>query len=39
MSFPLNNDNYVNKYKLVEGRLPEKPNECVIEAGKYYFVI
>ncbi|WP_278600476.1 FtsX-like permease family protein [Clostridium tertium] len=34
MGIPLNNSNYVNKYKLVEGNLPENPNECVIEAGK-----
>lgn len=34
MGIPLNSDNYVNKYKLIEGRLPEKSNECVIEAGK-----
>ena len=34
MGIPLNSDEYVNKYTLVEGRLPEKPNECVIEEGK-----
>lgn len=34
MGIPLNNSNYVNKYTLVEGRLPENPNECVIEQGK-----
>lgn len=34
MGIPLDKDNYVNKYKLVEGRLPENSNECVIEAGK-----
>lgn len=34
MGIPLDNSNYVNKYTLVEGRLPEKPNECVIEEGK-----
>lgn len=34
MGIPLNTDNYVNKYKLVEGRLPEKENECVLESSK-----
>lgn len=34
MGIPLNNNDYINKYKVVEGRLPEKPSECVIEAGK-----
>ena len=34
MGIPINNSNYVNKYTLVEGRLPEKTNECVIEEGK-----
>lgn len=34
MGVPLNNSNYVNKYTLVEGRLPENQNECVIEDGK-----
>ena len=33
MGMPLNDDNYVNQYRLIEGRLPEKKNECVIEAG------
>ncbi|MDR7855981.1 FtsX-like permease family protein [Tissierella sp.] len=27
-------DNIVNRVRLVKGRLPEKPNECVIEEGK-----
>lgn len=34
MGIPLDNSNYVNKYTLVEGRLPKNPNECVIEEGK-----
>ncbi|MBE6053152.1 MAG: FtsX-like permease family protein [Clostridium sartagoforme] len=34
MGIPLDNSNYVNKYTLVEGRYPEKPNECLLEAGK-----
>lgn len=34
MGIPLDNSNYVNKYTLVEGRLPESSNECVIEEGK-----
>ncbi|WP_195428200.1 ABC transporter permease [Clostridium sp. D46t1_190503_E9] len=34
MGIPLNSDSYVNKYKLIEGKLPENPNECVLEAGK-----
>ena len=34
MGIPLNDSNYVNKYTLVDGRLPENPNECVIEEGK-----
>lgn len=34
MGIPLKTDNYVNKYKLVEGRFPEKENECVLESSK-----
>lgn len=33
MGMPLNDENYVNKYRLIEGRLPENKNECVVEAG------
>ena len=28
------NENYINRPKLIEGRLPKKSGECVIEAGK-----
>lgn len=35
MSFPMNetknNQNYINQMRLIEGRLPEKEDECVIE--------
>ncbi|WP_317273864.1 MULTISPECIES: FtsX-like permease family protein [Clostridium] len=34
MGIPLDNSNYVNRYTLIQGRLPENPNECVIEEGK-----
>lgn len=34
MGAPFNNESYVNEYKLIEGRLPEKENECVIEDYK-----
>lgn len=34
MGIPLDNSNYVNQYSLIDGRLPEKPNECVLEEGK-----
>lgn len=34
MGLPLDDSNYVNKYTLVDGRLPENPYECVIEEGK-----
>ncbi|WP_051993198.1 ABC transporter permease [Clostridium sartagoforme] len=34
MGLPLEFEANVNKYKLIEGRLPEKSNECVVEAGK-----
>ena len=34
MGIPLNSYQYVNQYTLVEGRLPERSNECVIEEGK-----
>ena len=27
-------DGYLNRFKVVEGRLPEKPGECAIEKGK-----
>lgn len=33
MGMPLNDENYVNQYRLIEGRLPENKNECVVEAG------
>lgn len=29
-----NNDDYINRVKLVEGRLPQKSGECVIERNK-----
>lgn len=29
-----NNDDYINRVKLVEGRLPQKSGECVIERSK-----
>ena len=38
MSFPMgkteNNKDYINQIRLMEGRLPERENECVIESGK-----
>ena len=34
MEMPLDNDNFVNKYRLIEGRFPSNEKECVIEAGK-----
>lgn len=34
MGLPLESEINVNKYKLIEGRLPKKSNECVVEAGK-----
>lgn len=34
MGLPLESEVNVNKYKLIEGRLPKKSNECVVEAGK-----
>lgn len=34
MEMPINNDNFVNKYRLIEGRFPSNEKECVIEAGK-----
>ena len=34
MGIPLDNSNYVNQYKLIEGRLPKSSSECVIEDGK-----
>ncbi len=35
MGIPLGDDsNYVNQYKLIEGKFPESPNECVIEDSK-----
>ena len=35
MGIPLeDNSNYVNQYKLIEGKFPESPNECVIEDSK-----
>ncbi len=34
MGLPLDDSNYVNKYTLVDGRLPENSYECVIEEGK-----
>lgn len=38
MSFPLgasvDDVNYINQMKLINGRLPEKENECTIESGK-----
>lgn len=34
IGIPLDSENYVNKYKLVEGRMPEAENECVVEDYK-----
>lgn len=38
LSFPKNakktNSNYMNQYKLVEGRMPKSENECVMETDK-----
>lgn len=34
----ITSDNKINDVKLVAGRLPEKPNECVIEEGKNSFI-
>lgn len=33
-----NNKNYINRLKVVEGRLPQKSGECVIEKSKYQFL-
>lgn len=33
-----NNKNYMNRLKIVEGRLPSKDGECVIEKSKYNFL-
>ncbi len=33
-----NNKNYMNRLKVVEGRLPQKSGECVIEKSKYQFL-
>jgi putative ABC transport system permease protein len=29
-------ENYINRAKVVEGRYPEKPNECLVERGKFF---
>ena len=33
-----NNENYMNRLKVVEGRMPSKNGECVIEKSKYNFL-
>lgn len=33
-----NNKNYMNRLKVVKGRLPQKSGECVIEKSKYQFL-
>lgn len=33
----LDNEDYINQAILIEGRLPEKENECVVEDGKITF--
>lgn len=33
-----NNKNYMNRLKVIEGRLPQKSGECVIEKSKYQFL-
>lgn len=33
-----NNENYMNRLKVVKGRLPQKSGECVIEKSKYQFL-
>ena len=33
-----NNENYMNRLNVVEGRLPQKSGECVIEKSKYQFL-
>ncbi|MBU5335943.1 ABC transporter permease [Intestinibacter bartlettii] len=33
-----NNKNYINRLKVVKGRLPQKSGECVIEKSKYQFL-
>lgn len=33
-----NNEDYMNRLKVVEGRLPQKSGECVIEKSKYQFL-
>lgn len=32
-----NNKNYINRLKVVKGRLPRNSGECVIEKSKYQF--
>ena len=34
MGIPLKDEYKVNQYKIMEGRLPEKENECLVEEGK-----
>lgn len=34
MEMPINNDDFINEYRLIEGRFPSNEKECVIEAGK-----
>lgn len=34
MGIPLEDEYKVNQYKLMEGRLPKKENECLVEEGK-----
>lgn len=41
MSLPLEkvnkpDESYINRVKIVEGRYPENPNECVVEKGKFF---
>ena len=33
-----NNKNYINRLKVVKGRLPRNSGECVIEKSKYQFL-
>ena len=31
-----NNEDYINRVNLIEGRLPKKSGECVVEKGKIF---
>ena len=37
--FVCNNKNYINRLKVVKGRLPRNSGECVIEKSKYQFLM